>query len=77
MKAKIVAKVDLDVETLPHHTQLLDFLVVEKERGRYLVLTTATNQKYAHQVAQFPSFSVKSLPTTKRAITQALKNMMG
>ena len=77
MKAKIAAKVDLDVETLPYHTQLLDFLVEEKERGRYLVLTTATNQKYAHQVAQFLSFSVKSLPTTKRAITQALKNMMG
>ena len=53
MKAKIAAKVDLDVETLPYHTQLLDFLVEEKERGRYLVLTTATNQKYAHQVAQF------------------------
>ena len=53
MKAKIAAKVDLDVETLPYHTQLLNFLVEEKERGRYLVLTTATNQKYAHQVAQF------------------------
>ena len=53
MKAKITDKVDLDVETLPYHTQLLDFLVEEKERGRYLVLITATNQKYADQVAQF------------------------
>ena len=53
MKAKIADKVDLDVETLPYHTQLLDFLVEEKERGRYLVLITATNQKYADQVAQF------------------------
>ena len=32
MKAKIVAKVDLDVETLPYHIQLLDFLVEEKKR---------------------------------------------
>ena len=33
MKAKIAAKVNLDVETLPYHTQLLDFLVEEKKEA--------------------------------------------
>ena len=36
-----------------------------KKRGQYLVLTNATNQKYAHRVAQFLGFFSEGIASDK------------
>ncbi len=51
LKAEIAARVDLDIDTLPYNTVLLDFLREQKQQGRRLVLVTASHRKFAEQVA--------------------------
>jgi 4-hydroxybenzoate polyprenyltransferase len=53
LKSEIASRVDLDAETLPYNMQLLDYLKDQQAKGRPLVLTTASHEKYAHQVARF------------------------
>ena len=56
LKQQIADRVDLDVATLPYHDELTAFLRDEKQLGRPLVLATASNQKYAWQVADHLGF---------------------
>jgi 4-hydroxybenzoate polyprenyltransferase len=51
LKAKVADHVDLDVTTLPYNQPLIDWLKVERDAGKKIVLCTATNQRIAHAVA--------------------------
>ncbi len=50
-KQQIADRVELDVEHLPYHETFLDYLRKQKTMGRSLVLATASNIKYAEQIA--------------------------
>lgn len=52
LKNEIATRAELDVVHLPYNRELLDHLAEEKQRGRRLVLATAANHRYAHQVAE-------------------------
>jgi len=51
LKQQIATRVDLDPALLPYNEELLDYLRHEKENGRRIILATATNTKFAQQVA--------------------------
>lgn len=42
---------DIDGETLPYREPLVDYLTVEKRRGRTIVLATAAQRSVADRVA--------------------------
>jgi len=50
-KQQIADRVELDVEQLPYHDEFLDYLKQQKALGRRLILATASNLKYAEQIA--------------------------
>ncbi|QQS54748.1 MAG: UbiA family prenyltransferase [Candidatus Competibacteraceae bacterium] len=50
-KAEIAARVDLDIDTLPYNPALLALLRKQRQQGRRLVLVTASDRKFAEQVA--------------------------
>lgn len=52
LKHRIAEHVELDASRLPYNKSFLDYLREEKERGRELVLATASNVKYADQIAR-------------------------
>ncbi|MES1932386.1 hypothetical protein T35B1_07246 [Salinisphaera shabanensis T35B1] len=51
LKAEIANRADLGIEHLPYNEPLIAYLKEEKAKGRQLILATAANEKYAHQVA--------------------------
>lgn len=51
LKQQIANRVDLDVTLLPYDAAFLEYLRAEKARGRRLILATASNIKYAEQLA--------------------------
>ena len=51
MKQAVAQRVDIDVASLPYSEALLAFLAAEAAAGRRLVLATASDRKYAEQVA--------------------------
>ena len=51
LKHEIATRADIDIALLPYHQELELFLREEKNKGRPLYLVTATNKKYADQVA--------------------------
>ncbi|MCB1776861.1 MAG: UbiA family prenyltransferase [Candidatus Competibacteraceae bacterium] len=51
LKAQIAQRVDLDIETLPYHAELLTFLHQQKVAGRILILVTASHRKFAEPIA--------------------------
>ena len=50
-KQRVAAAVPLAPETLPYRQELLDELAALRQQGAYLVLATATDERYAHAVA--------------------------
>lgn len=50
-KQTVAQEVQLDPVALPYHQELLDFLQREKEKGRELILATASDQSVARRVA--------------------------
>src|SRR4051812_8865622 len=52
LKREIAARVDLDVATLPIHAEVLAWLEACRQEGRSLVLCSASDAKYATQVAE-------------------------
>lgn len=58
LKEQIAKRVTIDVGVLPYNTQLVDFLRDEHSAGRSLYLCTASNRRFANQVADhFGMFS--------------------
>jgi 4-hydroxybenzoate polyprenyltransferase/phosphoserine phosphatase len=51
LKERLAQRVDLDVEVLPYHTDVVNILRGERERGRRIVLATATHRKFAEAIA--------------------------
>jgi 4-hydroxybenzoate polyprenyltransferase len=52
-KQDIADQVDLDASVLPYDDEIIAYLREERAGGRRIVLTTASNEKYARQVADF------------------------
>ncbi|HNP51447.1 MAG TPA: UbiA family prenyltransferase, partial [Nitrosomonas nitrosa] len=50
-KEKIAAHAEIAAEHLPYHESFLSYLRKEKEKGRSILLATATHQSIAHKVA--------------------------
>ncbi len=53
MKEQIARRVELDVANLPYDRPFCDYLQEQKGSGRQLLLVTASNEKYARQVADY------------------------
>lgn len=51
VKQYIAERVELDPATLPYNTELIDWLRVQREEGRRLVLCTASNRRPAQAIA--------------------------
>ncbi|MEM7300860.1 MAG: UbiA family prenyltransferase [Pseudomonadota bacterium] len=51
MKAEIASRVEIDVSTLPYNTELVAWLAAERRDGRSIYLATASNKKFAEQIA--------------------------
>ena len=52
-KQRIADRVDLDVSLLPYNQEFLTYLKEEKAQGRSIILATASNVKYAENIALF------------------------
>ncbi len=52
LKQRLAERVKLDWDTLPYNPQLYTFLEHERERGRHLVLATATDRAFAVEIAE-------------------------
>jgi len=51
LKRKIAQRVQLDATLLPYRTELLGYLRAEHNKGRSIVLATASDEQFARQVA--------------------------
>lgn len=51
LKNEIARRVYLQVDLLPYHQEFLSFLRTEHEKGRKLILATASNVKFAQAIA--------------------------
>jgi len=52
LKAQVAERVHLDVAALPYNQPLIDYLRVEKGRGRPIILATASDKRLAQKVAE-------------------------
>jgi 4-hydroxybenzoate polyprenyltransferase/phosphoserine phosphatase len=52
LKAQIARRVTLNVSRLPYNEELMEFLFKERQRGRRLILVTASNIRIAKRVAE-------------------------
>ena len=52
-KQDIADQIDLDASVLPYDDEIIAYLREERAVGRRIVLATASNEKYARQVAEF------------------------
>lgn len=53
LKEEIARVVNIDVSLLPYNKEVLEYINKEKSRGRSVVLATATNEKYAREIADY------------------------
>ena len=51
LKHEIATRVDIDVGLLPYHSEFLDYLKEQHNKGRRLILATASNEKFAEAIA--------------------------
>ncbi|HYR02179.1 MAG TPA: UbiA family prenyltransferase [Syntrophobacteria bacterium] len=51
LKHEVSRRVTLDVSLLPYHSRLVEYLKVQHDKGRRLVLATGADELLAHQVA--------------------------
>jgi beta-phosphoglucomutase-like phosphatase (HAD superfamily) len=52
-KQQIADRADVDVSLLPYHEPFLNYLKVQKAKGRALILTTGSNIRYAEQITRY------------------------
>jgi 4-hydroxybenzoate polyprenyltransferase len=64
LKYKIAQRVDIDIASLPYNKEVLAFLREEHRQGRELVLATASNEKYAHQIANYLDIFSQTIAST-------------
>lgn len=63
LKTELAERAQIDIAALPYNTSVLDWLRVEKQNGRYLVLATASHRQLADQVAEHLSLFDEVLAT--------------
>ncbi len=63
LKAELVQRVEIDVETLPYNLAVLELIKSAREQGREVVLATASHKQYAEQVAAHLGLFDKVLAT--------------
>lgn len=51
LKREIAERVQLDPDLLPYRTELLDYLRAEHDKGRSIILATASDERFARHVA--------------------------
>ena len=51
LKREVARRVQLDPTLLPYRTALLDYLRAEREKGRQIVLATASDERFANRIA--------------------------
>jgi len=51
LKREIAQRVQLDAALLPYRTELLDYLRAEHDKGRLIILATASDERFARHVA--------------------------
>lgn len=52
LKRRIAERVSLDASTLPYDERVVDWIREQRKSGRRVVLCTASDEKYAHEVAE-------------------------
>jgi len=52
-KEQVAQRTHMEVSLLPYNETLIEYLKEEKAKGRYLILATASNAKYAEQIKDF------------------------
>jgi len=52
-KREIAQRVQIDPALLPYRTALLDYLHMEREKGRQIVLATASDERFAKEIADY------------------------
>lgn len=53
LKAEIAARVDVPIQHLPLNGEFWHYLEAEKQRGRRLILISASNEKFVHSVGDY------------------------
>ena len=51
LKREIAQRAQLDPDLLPYRTELLDYLRAEHDKGRSIILATASDERFARHVA--------------------------
>lgn len=82
-KAKVSSLIEIDAATLPYNSELIEWLVVQKDGGRALVLCTAADKKIADAISNhlqifdevLASDGVSNLAGANKG--EALKNRFG
>jgi 4-hydroxybenzoate polyprenyltransferase len=76
LKAQIASRVAIDVSVLPYDPRFVEFLREEQSNGRDLYLCTASNQRFAEQVATHFGF-FKGVMASNEARNLSGKNKAG
>ena len=71
LKIKLAERVKIDIESLPYNQSFLEFLKRESEKGRELILATASAQIYSQKVADHLRIFSKVMATDEK------NNLMG
>ena len=82
-KAKVSSLIEIDATTLPYNSELIEWLAVQKDGGRALVLCTAADKKIANAISNYlqifdvvmASDGVSNLAGVNKG--EALKNRFG
>jgi phosphoserine phosphatase len=53
LKHKLSQNIRLDASVLNYNQKFLNFIIDERKKGRRIFLATASNQSYAHEIADF------------------------
>ncbi|WP_259779437.1 UbiA family prenyltransferase [Aestuariispira ectoiniformans] len=56
VKEKVAQAIELNVESLPYETELIDYLKEQRAQGRQVILATAAHHSYAEKIADFLGF---------------------
>lgn len=80
-KSKIAELIDFDVKALPYQSELIDYLKSLKSHGHKIILATASNEKYAHEISEYLGIFDKVIASSqtvnmkgKRKLEEIYKN---
>ena len=65
VKERVAKLVDINPESLPYETELIDYLKEQKKQNKTIVLATASNEAYANKIAKYLGIFDKVIASTK------------